>query len=278
MTWTPESDPELFGGLRRDIEEGYAKSVAFVVPPGVAWPLPAYELALMTAWAAESMGEGDLEVSVVTPENAPLELFGTAGSRAVSEDLGEAGIHVETGAYVTEADDGSGFVIHPGNRPLEAGRVVALPRAMGPRLDGVPADELGFIQVDRNCKVEGLERVWAAGDAIAFPIKQGGLAAQEADVAAEQIAALAGAQVEPQPFRPVLRGILLTGRGREWLRSHVSGGAGEAEAERRALWWPPTKVAGRYLAPYLHRIAGADDGGVEPSGQLVEHELDVEPR
>ena len=40
ITWTPEADPELFGGLRQDLEEGYGHSVAFVVPPGVAWPLP----------------------------------------------------------------------------------------------------------------------------------------------------------------------------------------------------------------------------------------------
>jgi sulfide:quinone oxidoreductase len=52
LTWTPETDAELFGGLLRDLEEGYAKQVAFVVPDVVAWPLPAYELAFMTAWEA----------------------------------------------------------------------------------------------------------------------------------------------------------------------------------------------------------------------------------
>ena len=56
-----------------------------------------------------------------------------------------------------------------------------------------------------------LEDVFAAGDIANFPIKQGGLAAQQADAAAEAIAAEAGAQVDPQPFKPVLRGILLTG-------------------------------------------------------------------
>jgi sulfide:quinone oxidoreductase len=275
ITWTPEGDPELFGGLRRDIEEGYATSVAFVVPPGVAWPLPAYELALMTAWAASDMGQQDLSVSIVTPESAPLDIFGTNGSAAVQEDLDEAGVTVETNAYVTETDDPPGFAIHPDDRQLDARRVVALPRAIGPHLTGLPADERGFIRVDAGCKVLGSERVWAAGDAIAFPIKQGGLAAQEADAAAEAIAALAGAPVEPHDFRPILRGILLTGRGRAWLRSHVAGGGGESEAKRRALWWPPTKVAGRYLAPYLHGAAKHDVHAEEspPSGQLVEREL-----
>jgi sulfide:quinone oxidoreductase len=279
ITWTPEADPEVFGGLRRDIEEGYAHKVAFVVPPGTAWPLPAYELALMTAWDAKDMGQDDVEVTVVTPEQSPLGIFGANGSAAVRADLDEAGVHVRTGAYVEEAE--GGFVTQPGGEPLDATRVVALPRATGPAIDGLTSDPEGFIRVDRHCHVDGTERVWAAGDAIAFPVKQGGIAAQQADAAAEAIAALAGADVDPQPFKPVLRGMLLTGRGRDWLRAEIAGGGGETVVERRALWWPPTKVAGRYLAPYLqelveHRVAGTGDA---PSGLPVdldlEHELDA---
>jgi sulfide:quinone oxidoreductase len=278
ITWTPESDPEIFGGLRRDLEEGYAKSVAFVVPPGVAWPLPAYELALMTAWDADSMGQDDVRVSVVTHEQAPLEVFGVGGSAAVRADLDEARVEVETNAYVTERDDPAGFVLEPGERPLEARRVVALPRAVGPALEGLAADSRGFIRVDRHGRVAGARRAWAAGDATVFPVKQGGLAAQEAHAAAESIAGLAGAEIEPRPFRPVLRGMLLTGRGREWLRAQIAGGGGDAEAERHALWWPPTKVAGRYLAPYLQEIAEAQETGraAAPSGQPVELDLERE--
>jgi sulfide:quinone oxidoreductase len=275
ITWTPEADPEVFGGLLRDLEEGYTESIAFVVPPGVAWPLPAYELALMTAYQADSMGRDDVRVSVVTHEDAPLEAFGVAGSAAVRADLDEAGVTVETSAYVEEADHG--FKIEPGGRPLEARRVVSLPQALGPAIGGVPADERGFIRVDRHGKVHGTENVWAAGDAMAFPIKQGGLAAQQADAAAESIAALAGAAVSPHPFHPVLRGVLLTGRGREWLRHDIGGGGGEAATARRALWWPPTKVAGRYLSPYLALlepdIAAKGEG---PPGQPVELDLERE--
>ncbi len=276
ITWTPETDPEVFGGLRRDLEEGYAHKVAFVVPPGTAWPLPAYELALMTAWDAESMGQTDVEISIVTPEAAPLEMFGIAGSAAVQADLDDAHVKVHTNAYVEERDDPAEYVMQPGARQLDAVHVVALPRAKGPSLPGLAADKEGFIRVDRHGHVEGTERAWAAGDGIAFPIKQGGLAAQQADAAAEAIAALAGAEVEPQPFHPVLRGMLLTGRGRHWMRADVAGGAGEGVTDRRALWWPPTKVAGRYLAPYLadtveQPIAGEGEG---PSGLPVDLDLE----
>lgn len=278
VTWTPESDPEVFGGLRRDVEEGYTKTVAFVVPPTTAWPLPAYELALMTAWAAKDMGQDDVRVSVVTPESAPLAIFGTAGSAAVQKDLDEAGVIVTTNAYVEERERPPEFVMEPGGRPLEAGRVVALPRAVGPSISGLSADKHGFIKVDVHGRVAGSQAVWAAGDGIAFPVKQGGLAAQQADAAAESIAALAGAEIEPQPFRPVLRGMLLTGRGREWLRAEIAGGAGESVAERHALWWPPTKVAGRYVAPYLRAIADAEVTGETdaPAGQPVELDLERE--
>src|SRR4051812_46696437 len=55
QTWTPEADADVFGGLLRDLEEGYTKHVAFVVPPRVAWPPPRYEPAPLTAWGARGV-------------------------------------------------------------------------------------------------------------------------------------------------------------------------------------------------------------------------------
>jgi sulfide:quinone oxidoreductase len=107
--------------------------------------------------------------------------------------------------------------------------------------------------------------VFAAGDATSFPVKQGGLATQQADAVAEAIAVDLGLRRIARPFRPVLRGLLLTGGAPLYLRAEL-GPTGEVqvhsdafgetvpiagEASRRALWWPPGKVGGRYLAPYL---------------------------
>src|SRR4051812_12172906 len=270
LTWTPETDAEVFGGLLQDIEEGYNKRLAFVVPVGIAWPLPAYELALMTAWQADSMGRDDLEVTIYTPESAPLEAFGTAASAAVRGDLDGVGIKVQTDAFV-HASDGR-LVVEPGGRPLPETRVVALPRAIGRAIPGLANDDRGFITVDAHGQVDGTETMWAAGDAIAFPMKQGGLAAQQALVVAQAIAARAGADVEPQPFRPVLRGVLLTGRGKAWLRRVEDSETGEAE--RHALFWPPTKIAGRYLSPYLAAVAGEAQAEAAPDGQPVELDLE----
>jgi sulfide:quinone oxidoreductase len=130
--------------------------------------------------------------------------------------------------------------------------VVSLPSLVGPGLAGLPADANGFIPVDLHGLVHGEQDVYAAGDATNSLIKQGGVATQQADAAAEAIAARAGADLDPQPFRPVLRGLLLTGSTPRYMRAEVSGGRGEEwRVSDHALWWPPSKIAGKRLAPYL---------------------------
>jgi sulfide:quinone oxidoreductase len=99
--------------------------------------------------------------------------------------------------------------------------------------------------------VPGAPDVYAVGDATTFPIKQGGLACQQADAAAESIAAAVGAPVEPSPFRPVLRGKLMTGGRDRFLRRRLVGEQDAGDVSEQPLWWPPSKIAGRYLAPYL---------------------------
>jgi len=272
-TWTPEADAEIYGGLLEDVEQGYSKHVAFVVPDDVYWPLPAYELALMTAWDVQAMGQDDVAITVYTHEEAPLGIFGAAASAALGEDLAEAGVAVRTAVRVAESADGH-LLVDPGGEDLRDQRVVALPRAVGHPVDGLPSDDRGFVPSDEFGRVPGTEAVWVAGDAGTFRIKQGGLAAQQADVAARSIAAAAGAEVQAEPFRPVLRGVLLTGRGQAWMRGDPDAEADGGAVARRALFWPPTKIAGRYLSPYLAGLEGEQPPeGEEPSGELVDLKL-----
>jgi sulfide:quinone oxidoreductase len=249
--WDDTCGAEAIGGLLRDLEEGYSQRLAIVIPPGPGWPLPAYELALLISSDARGMGM-EPEITLVTPEQAPLAIFGRRAVEVVSDELERAGVRVELGAYA-ELDSGppSAIVLRPSGRRIEGGRVLALPRLRGRAPEGIPADADGFVTVDAHGRVAGADHVWAAGDGIAFPVKFGGLAAQQADAAAADIAAEAGAVVERAPFRPVLRGRLLTGRGPRYLRHDAAGGDGEGEATSHALWWPPSKVNGRYLAPWL---------------------------
>ncbi|MFL5838205.1 MAG: hypothetical protein ACJ76K_16705 [Solirubrobacteraceae bacterium] len=122
---------------------------------------------------------------------------------------------------------------------------------------GLPCDRDGFIHTDAHGRVPDVDGVFAAGDATSFPVKHGGLAAQQADAVAEAIAASAGVEIDPQPFRPVLRGVLLTGGPPRYLRSDLSGAVGDDSIiSREPLWWPPNKLAGRYLGPYLSSQTG----------------------
>ena len=114
-----------------------------------------------------------------------------------------------------------------------------------------------------------MDGVFAAGDATAFPIKQGGLAAQQADAVAEVIACAVGADVHPPPFRPILRGTVLTGAAARYLRADISGGAGDdSTISTEALWWPPNKLCGRYLAPYL-------SGQVDDAADVMPQDVDA---
>jgi sulfide:quinone oxidoreductase len=124
-------------------------------------------------------------------------------------------------------------------------------------------------------RVESMSDVFAAGDASWFPIKQGGLAAQQAGVAARTIASRVDGRIEPSPFVPILRGALLTGGVPQYLRAETSRPEVSATATV-PLWSPPSKVAGRYLAPFL---AAHSSGSRQPLRVLQDlAELEGEDR
>jgi sulfide:quinone oxidoreductase len=250
-TFFADADPESLHWIVQELEQGAVRRVAFVLPPGSTWPLPLYELALMTAARVRDMGVEDAELTIVTPEDAPLGIFHGAGSAAVGERLAAAGIRFLGSAYAHDCD-GATLALTPGERTLAFERVVALPVLAGPSLGGLPSDPHGFVHVDERGRVPGLADVYAVGDASTFAIKQGGIAAQQADAVATLIARAAGARVPEPSTRPLLRAVLFTGDGPLYLRATIAGGESVvSSASRHCPWWPPHKVAARHLAPYL---------------------------
>jgi sulfide:quinone oxidoreductase len=128
-----------------------------------------------------------------------------------------------------------------------------MPQLFGPSHPGVPGGAIGgFIPVDEHCAVRGLEHVFAAGDATDFPVKHGSIAAQQADAAAQAIAALAGAPVTPTRFDPVIEAVLIGGAAPLYLRARVTGGRGVTlHAGEEPGAGTVTKISARHLAPYL---------------------------
>ena len=279
LTFRGPADIEVIEHLLEEIVRGDVHSVAFVIPWGAVWSLPAYELALLTATYVSERGVQGVQISLVTPEAEPLQLFGLPASEAVHAVLAEHEVSLRTGAYAGKFADGELELIPEGR--ISTDRVIALPRLQGAPIDGLPQTVYGFIPVDAHCQVHGVADVFAAGDITSFTVKQGGIAAQQADVAAAAIAAAAGASVTPQRFRPVLRGLLLTGRQPRYLRRELSvQPEHEPVASYEPLWWPPAKIVGHHLAPFLASLATVDapsSPGDPPSGAVsLEVELDRE--
>ena len=265
LTFRGRRDVEALAALLDELVAGVARSIAFALPYQRMWSLPLYELALMTGETLRERG-AEVPVTLVTPEEEPLELFGGAAGEALGALLQARGVTLRTSSMPA--------VVRPrvlmlaGGGEVSVDRVVTLPVPEGPEVSGLPQDRHGFIPVDSHGRVKGVHGIYAAGDATAFPLKQGGLAAQQADAVAEVIAADAGAPIEPHPFHPVLRGLLMTGGAPLYLRAEPhrlpreasvaieaavrSSATLEASAVTgQALWWPPAKIAGRYIGPYL---------------------------
>jgi sulfide:quinone oxidoreductase len=253
LTYRGGRDGPNYRMLLHQLREGRVARVAFVKPAGASWPLPLYDLALMTAADCAAHDRPEVELSLITPEDEPLGVFGHRASAAVRAILVESGVTLQTGSYGKPRSLGR-LEITPGHRSLAVDRIVTEPRLVGPSLRGIPSEHDGFIHTDAHGRVPGLDDVFAAGDATTFPLKQGGLAAQQADCAAAAIAHAAGEPVAVEPYRPVLRGMLLTGEAPLYLRNPPAGIDGEGpsgDGDRTAPWWPPHKIAGAHLAPYL---------------------------
>lgn len=261
LTFRGSQDTRELRALVEAVQTGAVHRVVFAVPDEGAWNLPVYELALMTAARASDAG-ADVELTLVTPERTPLSLFGEEAGAEVAALLASAGIACECGVDVSVPD---ATTVLAGDRTIHCDRVVALPGLRGPSIRGLPADERGFLRTTPFGHVLGAKDVYAAGDATNFPIKQGGVACQQADVVAQAIARRAGAPVTPTGYRPVLRGKLLTGARPRWLKSDPGDrrgrGTGSTVADH-VLWWPPGKVAGDYLAPYLHEPAPPEEAPI----------------
>jgi sulfide:quinone oxidoreductase len=247
LTFGGPRDVAAFKGLLADLDAGRVSRVGFALPASVGWALPLYELALMTGEHVRDRELPEVRLIVVTPERMPLGAFGPRIASHIWSLLAKRGIGIRTDTTPLRAGPG-GLVVANG-LPVQVERIVSLPRAGGPWIGGLPHDAQGFLEIDEHGAVTGVEAIWAAGDGTAFPIKQGGLAAQQADAAAAAIARSLGADVAPEPFEPALLGVMLDPRGTRFLD------ASRGDLPSAPPWSPPTKVAAKYLGRYLEAVS-----------------------
>ena len=245
LTFRGPEDSELVSHLLDEALRGDVRRIAFAVPAGATRPLPLYELALETRIFLSDRGVGGVDVVIATAEPAPLALFGRSVSGAMEELLETWQVELMAGCAPIGVN-GSRLELQSGLF-VEAERFVAIAGLEGHRLAGVPCDEDGFVETDGNARVLGLDDVYAAGDMTSFPIKLGGIASEQADCAAEAIAARAGVPLEPSLFQPVVRAQLITGMFPRYLRSDSDA----SPMGTQPPWGPPQKIVGRYLTPFL---------------------------
>lgn len=245
-----DQDSSDFAEALSDLRAGLISHVAFAVPAAVTWPLPLYELALMTAaWGAALQPDG-VRVTLVSHERRPLEMFGAQASGEVAARLDRAGVAFAGGHDPLLVSD---TFIRSGAHQLVAERIVVLPELAGPALAGLP-HRRGFLPVDAWGRVEGAPGVIAVGDVADHPVKQGGLAAQQATAAAQAIAAELAGEPAPGVGGPVLRGLLRTTDGPLYLRAVMGDEERTGTASPEPLWWPPAKLAAPRLTGLLGRI------------------------
>lgn len=260
LTFRDQRDLPLLRALVEEVDSGRVGGVTFVVPSGCAWPLPLYELALLMATRARERALAT-RVTLVTPERSPLAVFGVRASRLVAGLLDDRGVRFLGGAVPVR-------VLRDGSLTLQSGvavagdRVVAVPQLRGQPITGVPADGFGLTPTDAGGRVHGLTDVYAAGDMTTFPVKQAGLAAQQADRIAHAIAQEHGFALR-QPRRGYVLEARLVGGARPIVLRTVLDELGRptiAALQRPQMspLTPAVKVSARYLSPYLQTRRPAD--------------------
>ena len=244
------------GQAIRELLAAQPPRIAFAAPAGSSWPLPLYELALLSAAELRSRGAAT-EVLLVDPrERAAVALR----PRRKRLRRGPPGAPRHRGAHVRQRRGGARRVARA-QRWAPSGRRSrrrAATRCSGGASRASRATRRTSSPIDEHARVIGLPHVYAAGDVTNFPVKHGGLAAQQADAAAEAMLAELGLPIVPRPFDPVIQGVLFTDSEPAYLQARLAdSAAAPSEPRSFSLWWPPSKIAGRHLSPYLAIRAGA---------------------
>jgi sulfide:quinone oxidoreductase len=253
VTYWGIADEGQVGDLIAGLRAGRLHRAAFTMPRGHSWSVPLYELALLAAANSKA------QITIVTPEPEPLEIFGRRVTREISALLFERRIEVIVGARPVEFE--AGCLRIDGGEDIEADAVLTLPRMAGRRTSGIPHDDDGFVDVDEYGRVVGLERVYAAGDVSSHPFKQGAFATQQADTVGEAIAAAAGSGVEPRPFDAIMRAILWTGQGPRYLCGRKGDGddGSSGPSARHLELLHNGRVTARYLSPLADSLVAGGD-------------------
>lgn len=191
--WTPDNMLKLREKIEWAKERASNKErtrFLFLVPPNNKCSGPLYELVLMLDSHLRKAGLRDqFDLAYATKEEAFIEAFGPRLNTVVSDEFRERNIAGHKGFVVTAVEPGA-VQFQNGERLAYDVLVSVPPYVASTVFADLPTDERGFIQVEHDSRrVMGQERIFAAGDAANFPIKQAFLALLQGDAVGDHIAA-----------------------------------------------------------------------------------------
>lgn len=191
--WTPEDMLRLrqaYRGMLEKARAGERQKLLFLVPPFNTCASPLYEIALMTdTWLRNQGVRGMIEITWTTFEESFLHAFGPRLGLVIAAEFEDRAIAGYKGFAASAVEPGT--VIYQNGETRQFDLLVSFPPYMGAnRFPSLPLDARGFIRVERDSRrVQGRDRIFAAGDAADFPLKQAYLALLQAGAAADHIAA-----------------------------------------------------------------------------------------
>lgn len=260
VTFWGVADEGQVGDLIADLRSGRLRRLVLTMPAEHGWYVPLYELAALVATALGKAGDHHARITVVTPEAAPLGIFGARAAEQTRALLAEQRVDLITGARPLEFAGGRLRI--DGGEDVRADAVITLPRLEGRKISGIPHDGEGFVAVDEHGAVIGLERIYAVGDVSSLPFKQGAFATQQADAVAEEIAARVGVEIEPRAAGPRMRAVLWTGQGpRCFAAENGQNGRVSTPSQRHLELLHNGRLTARYLSPMVDSLLasiGAD--------------------
>ena len=255
VTFRDQRDAARLQRVIDELRSGLLDDLVLTAPAGVAWTLPVYELALLAAGEIERH-RLQTTISLITPEPEALAVFGSHISAAVTTILAARNIRLMCGVIPRDVRR-DGLRLADGTR-IAADRVIAAPALVGQPVSGLPAETDGFLPVTGG-RVDGMQDIYAAGDMTSSPVKQGGLAAQQADVIAAIIAQHAGANPPAPPSTMTLRAQLFGTLEPCFLEARLDHrgkpAPGGSRLHTEAPWWPTGTLFGRHLTPWMARQA-----------------------
>lgn len=181
-------DAKKFGAAARSFNQGRA---VIGHCPGARLPVPVFETAFALSRLLEERGKRDHCTITIVSNETPDEMFGGIPmSEALNGALASHRIELVSDFAITQVTPNS--VIASDGRTLSCDLNMLIPPFGGPgALVGTGiTDAEGYVRVCSTMRVEGIERVYAAGDCVSFKgPKMGHMAVRQGEVAAENLAA-----------------------------------------------------------------------------------------